>query len=157
MATQMAVERERRLKIRGDELIFTAYGEETGGAYLLLELHVSPGGGPPTHLHHDDAESFVVLDGNFRIQQGEVIRDVGPGAFVYGQRGVPHGFTNIGDKVGRLLVIDTPPRIEGYFRALAAHCAADTLTHAVQQDLYRQYNMEWVGPNVGTLQRPATA
>ena len=143
------VERERRLKIRGDALTFTAYGEETGGADLLIEMEISPGGGPPTHLHHDDAESFVVLEGSFRIQQSDVIRDVGPGAFVYGQRGVPHGFTNIGDKVGRLLVIDSPPKIEGYFRALAAHSAADTLTREVQEDLYRQYRMEWVGPNIG--------
>ena len=142
------VERERRLKIRGDELYFTAYPEETGGAYLLMELRVAPGGGPPTHLHRDDSESFVVLEGQFRIRQGDTIRDVGPGAFVFGAAGVPHGFTNIGEGVGRLMVIDVPARIEPYFRALAAHCAADTLTFEVQQELYRQYNMEWVGPNI---------
>src|SRR3954470_12654293 len=121
-------EKQRTLKIRGDELYFTAYGEETGGAYLLMELRIQPGGGPPTHLHHNDAESFVVLEGTFRIQQGDVIRDVGPGAFVYGAPRVAHGFTNIGAAVGRLLVIDAPPKIEGYFRALAEHCAADTLS-----------------------------
>jgi len=143
--------RERHLKIRNDELHFTAYGEETGGAYLLLELRIVPGGGPPTHLHRHDAESFVVIEGSFRIRQGDVVRDVGPGAFVYGAPGVPHGFTNIGTGVGRLLVIDAPPKIEGYFRALAAHCAADTLSAEVQRDLYRQYGMEWVGPNVGAL------
>ena len=138
-------ERERTLKIRGDELYFTAYGDETGGAYLLMELRIVPGGGPPAHLHHDDAESFVVLEGSFRIRQGDSVRDVGPGAFVYGAPGVPHAFTNIGAGIGRLLVIDAPPKIEGYFRALAAHCAADTLTPQAQKDLYREYNMEWVG------------
>jgi mannose-6-phosphate isomerase-like protein (cupin superfamily) len=150
------IERERRLKIRGDELFFTAYPEETGGAYLLLEMQIAPGGGPPTHLHHGDAESFVVLEGNFRIQQGDVVRDVGPGAFVFGAPGVPHGFTNIGTSTGRLLVIDAPPKIEPYFRALAAHCAADTLTFEVQQELYREHGMEWVGPNLATggLQPP---
>lgn len=142
------VERERQLKIRGDELYFTAYPEETGGAYLLMEMRIAPGGGPPTHMHHGDAESFVVLEGSFRIRQGDTIRDIGPGAFVYGAPHVPHGFTNIGDGVGRILVIDSPPRIEGYFRALAAHCAADTLTLEVQKDLYRQYDIEWVGPNL---------
>jgi hypothetical protein len=45
-------------------------------------------------------------------------------------------------------VIDTPPKIEGYFRALAEHCAADTLTLEVQKALYRQYDIEWVGPNI---------
>ena len=142
-------EKARTLRIRDDELYFTAYGEETGGAYLLIELRVKPGGGPPTHLHREDAESFVVLEGKFRIRQGDVVRDVGAGEFVYGAPGLPHGFTNIGDDVGRLLVIDAPPKIEGYFRALADHCAADTLSAAVQHELYRQYGMEWVAPNVG--------
>ena len=142
------VERERRLKIRGDELYFTAYPEETGGAYLLMEMRIAPGGGPPTHLHRGDAESFVVLEGSFRIQQGDTIRDVGPGAFVFGAPGVPHGFINTGDGVGRIMVIDTPPKIEPYFRALAAHCAAGTLTLERQKDLYRQYDIEWVGPNI---------
>ena len=142
------VERERRLKIRGDELYFTAYPEETGGAYLLMEMRIAPGGGPPTHLHHADAESFVVLEGKFRVLQGDTIRDVGPGAFVYGAPHVPHGFTNIGTGIGRILVIDSPPKIEGYFRALAEHCAAGTLTLEVQKDLYRQYDIEWVGPNL---------
>ena len=61
---------------------------------------------------------------------------------------MPHGFTNIGEGVGRILVIDSPPKIENYFRALADHCAAGTLTLEVQKDLYRQYDIEWVGPNI---------
>ena len=149
------VERERRLKIRGDELYFTAYGEETGGGYLLIEMRIAPGGGPPTHLHHGDAESFVVLEGRFRVLQGETVRDVGPGAFVYGKPGEPHGFTNIGDGVGRLLVIDSPPRLEQYFRAVADHCANGTLTLEVQKDLYRQFDIDWVGPNLSAATPPA--
>src|SRR5260370_35888894 len=100
-------------------------------------MRIAPGGRPPTHLHHGDAESLVVLEGNFRIQQGDTIRDVGPGAFVFGAPGVPHGFANISTSTGRLLVIDAPPKIEPYFRALAAHCTADTLTFEMQQELYR--------------------
>ena len=144
------IDRPRTLKVRKDELYFTAYGEETGGAYLLLEMRIVPGGGPPTHVHTSDAESFMVLDGRFRIAQGSVIRDVGPGDYVFGPPGVPHCFTNIGDSVGRLLVIDAPPKIEAYFRELAAHCSADTLTFPVQKDLYKRHGMEWVGPNVSS-------
>ena len=74
-----------------------------------MESATAPGGGPPTHCIAATPKSFVVLEGEFRIRQGDTIRDVGPGAFVYGAPDVPHGFTNIGDGVGRLLVIDTPP------------------------------------------------
>ena len=58
------------------------------------------------------------------------------------------GIGLLGDGVGRLLVIDAPPKIEPYFRALAAHCAAGTLTFDMQKELYRQHGMEWVGPNL---------
>jgi len=98
---------------------------------------------------------FVVLEGRFRVLQGETVRDVGPGAFVYGKPGEAHGFTNIGDSVGRLLVIDSPPRLEQYFRLVADHCANGTLTLEVQKDLYRQFDIDWVGPNLSTAPPPA--
>jgi len=140
----MPDDRHRVLRIRNDELDILAFGDETGGAYALIEMRITPGGGPPVHLHDDDDESFLVLEGRFRILQGDVIRDVGPGEFVFGPRRVPHAFTNIGETTGRLLVIDAPPRIEPYFRELARCTAEGTLTETRQKELYARYRMRWV-------------
>jgi mannose-6-phosphate isomerase-like protein (cupin superfamily) len=140
----MPDDRYRVLRIRNDELDILAFGDETGGAYALIEMRITPGGGPPVHLHDDDDESFLVLEGRFRILQGDVIRDVGPGEFVFGPRRVPHAFTNIGETTGRLLVIDAPPRIEPYFRELARCTAEGTLTETRQKELYARYRMRWV-------------
>ena len=139
--------RPRVLRIRNDELEIRAFGDETGGAYALIEMRITPGGGPPVHVHDADDESFLVLDGRFRILQGESVRDVGPGEFVFGPRRVPHAFTNVGETTGRLLVIDVPPRIEPYFRELARCTAEGTLTEARQKDLYARHGMRWVAPS----------
>ncbi len=143
----MTARRDRVLHIRNDELEIRAFGDETGGAYALIEMRITPGGGPPVHLHHDDDESFLVLEGRFRILQGDKVSEVGAGEFVFGPRGVPHAFTNIGTTVGRLLVIDAPPKIEPYFRELAACTAEATLTEARQKELYARFGMAWVGPS----------
>jgi hypothetical protein len=36
----------------GDVYRILATGEQTGGAYVLSEARVLPGGGPPPHVHH---------------------------------------------------------------------------------------------------------
>lgn len=136
----------RTLKIRNDEMTYRAYGYETGGIYSLIEMTIGPGGGPPVHVHTEDDESFLILEGRFLIIRGDEQREVGPGDYVYGPRGVPHGFTNIGETPGRLLIVDSPPRIEGYFRELSEHSVAGSLNRVVQEELYAKYGMAWVAP-----------
>ena len=40
------------------EMSLKATGEETGGAFTLLEAAEPPDFGPPMHIHHDAAEAF---------------------------------------------------------------------------------------------------
>jgi mannose-6-phosphate isomerase-like protein (cupin superfamily) len=42
-----------------------ASAEETDGAFALLEAQEPPGFGPPLHIHHDAAEAFYVLEGEY--------------------------------------------------------------------------------------------
>lgn len=39
----------------------------TAGAFSLLEAAEPPDFGPPMHIHHDAAEAFYVLEGEYRI------------------------------------------------------------------------------------------
>jgi hypothetical protein len=41
----------RSLWVVGDRYTIKATGEETGGAFALVEALVPPGGGPPPHIH----------------------------------------------------------------------------------------------------------
>ena len=38
---------------------------DTEGLFSLLEAEEPPGFGPPLHIHHDAAEAFYVLEGEY--------------------------------------------------------------------------------------------
>lgn len=99
-----------------DELIrFVATGRETGGAYMLTESMVLPNGGPPTHVHQREDESFWVLDGELEVAVGGQIHTVPAGGFIHMPRGIPHRFLNAGTSPVRFLTLAVPAGLEGFF------------------------------------------
>ena len=68
-----------------------ATGEQTGGAYGLIDQVIPAGFASPWHVHHAEDETFYVLEGTITFLCGETRVVGGPGTFVYGPRGVPHG------------------------------------------------------------------
>jgi quercetin dioxygenase-like cupin family protein len=53
-------------------------------------VHNQPGQGPRPHRHPYD-ETLVILDGRVRLSVGDQAIECGPGDFVIGPAGVPHG------------------------------------------------------------------
>jgi hypothetical protein len=49
--------------VAGDRVTILLAGDETNGAYTIMESLVPPGGGPPPHLHHREDEGFLVITG----------------------------------------------------------------------------------------------
>ena len=105
-----------RIWIVGDTLTFKATAETTGGTLTAIECEAAPGGGPPPHLHENEDESFYVLDGQFEILVGDELLRAGPGDYAFVPRGTVHRFANVGDAVGRLLILFTPGGLEQFFR-----------------------------------------
>jgi len=103
----------------GDVYRFLATGEQTGGAYVLSEARVLPGGGPPPHIHHREDEAFFVLEGEITFMLGDKRVVARPGAFIQGPRGIPHAFKNEGSAPARMLILVTPPGFEKFM----AECA----------------------------------
>lgn len=89
--------------------------ETTQGAFGLIESWEMPQGfASPYHTHSREDESFYVLDGEFAIVCGGKWMKAGPGTFVYGPRGIPHGFQVISSRPGRLLLMATPGGFERF-------------------------------------------
>jgi uncharacterized cupin superfamily protein len=44
-----------------------ASADDTFGIFSLLEAEEPPGFGPPLHVHHDAAEAFYVLEGEYAM------------------------------------------------------------------------------------------
>lgn len=99
----------------GTQMTFIATGKETGGAFFLAEMSVSPGGGPPLHIHRREDESFRVLEGTLTIQVGGDTITASAGDFAYLPRGIAHAFRNTGEATAKVLVLITPAGLENYF------------------------------------------
>jgi quercetin dioxygenase-like cupin family protein len=88
----------------GDRYTLLLTGEQTAGAYAVVEAFVPLGGGPPAHVHRREDEAFLVVEGEFEL-------------FIFGPRGVPHAFKSVGPTAGRMIITLLPAGVE---RSIAA-------------------------------------
>lgn len=79
----------------GERLTFLRRVAGTAGDRLEGENVVTPGAGPPMHVHHLQEEGFTVQQGRIGYQRpGEPAQFAGPGETVVFKAGVPHRFWN---------------------------------------------------------------
>jgi hypothetical protein len=57
----------RPIDLGAFRMLVKATADDTGGAFSLLEADEPAGFGPPLHIHHDAAEAFYVLEGEYII------------------------------------------------------------------------------------------
>jgi mannose-6-phosphate isomerase-like protein (cupin superfamily) len=122
-----------------------ASGQETADAFSLLEAEEPPNFGPPMHIHHDAAEAFYVVSGEYRIFIGDEEHVCPAGSFIYIPAGAPHGF-RVGAAPSRKLNIYAPAAMVGYFDELAAAIARDEMDDDTLAEIARRYGMEVIGP-----------
>ena len=99
---------------QGSRMTIKACAADTGGALGLVEGIFYQGFGPPLHVHHQEDEGMLVLDGEIRFRQGAEESVAGPGTLIWVPRGVPHAFT-VQSPSARALVIITPGGFEEMF------------------------------------------
>jgi mannose-6-phosphate isomerase-like protein (cupin superfamily) len=89
--------------------------ETTRGAFALMEHWDMPVAfASPYHTHHREDESFYVLAGEIAfVCDGKWVK-ARPGTFVYGPRGLPHGFKVIGDSPASMLILCAPGGFERF-------------------------------------------
>jgi quercetin dioxygenase-like cupin family protein len=100
----------RTLAIVGDVYRFLATGEDTNGKYALVEAFVSPGGGPPPHVHSREEEGFYVLEGEITFTIGDKRLVASAGMFAKLPVGTPHSFKNERSKPAKILISVAPGR-----------------------------------------------
>jgi quercetin dioxygenase-like cupin family protein len=105
----------RTITVVGDVYRFLATSEETSGRYALWEAIVSPGGGPPPHVHTREGEGFYVLDGEITFRIGAQRIVAGPGMFANVSIGTPHSFKNESSKPAKMLIQVAPAGLEQMF------------------------------------------
>src|SRR5690606_17157819 len=93
-----------RYWLAGDEITFKLRSEETGGRFVMLETSVVPQAGPPPHIHHNEHETFYVLDGQFEFLFEDVAGKRGAGTTLFLPKDRVHAFKNVHTEVARTLV-----------------------------------------------------
>ena len=135
----------RSIDLGGFEMSVKATQQETEGAFSLLEANEPPNFGPPLHTHHDAAEAFYVLEGEYIIfLDGREFR-CPAGSFIFIPAGLPHGF-RVGPTVSRKLNLYTPAAMVGYFDDLSEAIRAGVVETDQLSDIATRYSMEVLGP-----------
>ena len=93
---------------------FKAVGDDTNGAFTVAELTAGPEIGPPPHIHHNNDESFYILEGTFDFSLAGQAFTAGAGAFVLLPKGVVHTHRAGGGAPARALVIQSPAGVERF-------------------------------------------
>jgi len=109
----------------GEELTFHLSGAETGGRYTMFTSVTPPGGGPPPHVHENEDEWFLVLEGRAEFFKDNAWMSAPVGTAVYTPRGCVHTFRNPGDTPLKMLVHAAPAGFEKFF----ARCADEFAKH----------------------------
>jgi mannose-6-phosphate isomerase-like protein (cupin superfamily) len=138
----------------GDLYTFLATGDETNGAYFQFEALVPPGGGPPPHIHHAEAESFYLVEGQLQLRLGDSLVTATSGDFVSIPKETTHSFKNIGTGTTKMLVTFVPAGMEKYFVEVFAKAedrtaAPPPVTHELIEKMTAaapKYNLEILPP-----------
>jgi quercetin dioxygenase-like cupin family protein len=130
---------------------FLATGEQTGGAFCLVDEHASRGESVPLHRHRDDMESFYVLEGELTLHLDEQTGVRAPaGSFAHIPGGTVHGF-RVESETARYLILTTP-RHGQFYRAITLASRPgglpplDSVQGSQIKQASRDYGIEFVGP-----------
>ena len=127
------------------EMTLKADADDTAGVVSVLEATEPPGFGPPIHVHHDSAEAFYVLEGEYIMYLEDRMFTCPAGSFIFIPLGAPHGF-KVGDVPSRKLNFYFPAAMIGYFDDLAAALGRDDVDETELAEIARTHAMEIVGP-----------
>lgn len=137
-----------RLNVIGIPTTVKLSAKQTDGMLSAFITEDPKLAGPPLHIHRNEDESIFVLEGDYRIQVDDTLRDASAGDFVFVPRGVPHTYARVGDEPGRLLILTTPGGYEAFFRDVDALCAAGMPEISVIAEAGSRHGVEFVGPPI---------
>lgn len=95
--------------------ILKATADETEGRYAIVEFRLPKGFAAPLHIHNNEDEFFLIVDGEIRVQHGDEIVEGVAGSLAYTPKGIAHSFHVDSDEASLLLFFG-PAGPEGFFR-----------------------------------------
>ena len=135
----------RRIDLGNFMMTVKASHDLTAQAFTLLQATEPPGFGPPMHIHHNAAEAFYVLEGEYIMFIEDRQYRCPEGSFIYIPLGMRHGF-RVGGVASRKLNLYAPGVMVGYFDELAAAIADGAADEERLAAIAAKNGVEVVGP-----------
>jgi quercetin dioxygenase-like cupin family protein len=147
----------KHIGIVGDTYTILISGADTDGRYCLIDMMVSPNGGPGPHRHNFE-EMFHIMEGELEITFRGEKHVVTAGMSINVPANAPHSFKNASDQNVRMLCMCSPSGQEEFFLDIglpvqSRTAAAPTLNEAQKASfiqkaghLAAQYQTELLKP-----------
>jgi quercetin dioxygenase-like cupin family protein len=108
------------LRIGEGQFIHKVNSRDTGGVFAVVEVVTPPQGTVALHVHEREDELVYVLEGTIEVTLGDQTMTATAGVVALLPRGIPHGFTNVGQTPSRVLDTILPGGFDAYFTEAAA-------------------------------------
>lgn len=124
----------------GERFLIRVPAADTNGAYSFVEVVSAPGDGTPLHMHQNEDEHLIVLEGVARVALGDRVFDAEAGSLVTLPKNVPHAWGNRSTALLRIAGIAYPGGVEEALRAIARD------KHVDVPALARSFGVILIGP-----------
>lgn len=109
----------RELFVLGHSVKYKLGQAETNGDNYVFEALTPAGVGIPPHVHQHEDEVIYIIDGEYEIFFDGKKQRASAGAILHFPRRIPHGFQNVGAKLGRTLwVVNPGANFERFFEEI---------------------------------------
>ena len=129
-----------------------AAGAETGNAFAQVETDDPRGAGVPRHVHHNEDQTFYILEGELTALVGDELIELSAGDYLFAPREVPHTYV-VRSERARMLATISPGGLEQLFVSLGAPVTgAEPPTDVVMPPMdelvrvFAGYGVEILGP-----------
>jgi mannose-6-phosphate isomerase-like protein (cupin superfamily) len=140
-------EGKKTIMIGPDPWSFRITGADIDGRFDFIEATITHLQGPPLHLHHEQDDTFFVLEGILTVQVDDELFDLHAGDLVCAPKGVPHTFANVGKEPVRVIHIMTPG---GFDRVMEDYASLPVgrPDPQVLEELAHKHKLAFVGPSI---------
>ena len=97
---------------------------ESGNSLAILDLVLPAGAEPPPHIHTQEDETFLLLEGSLEVHIGDTLTVLKPGEAIFAPRNIPHSFRILTEKA-RLINLITPGSLWSYFIEFSEPCVGE--------------------------------
>jgi quercetin dioxygenase-like cupin family protein len=125
---------------------FKIDGEDTGGALSIVEHPFAVGALVRPHVHTQEDEISIVLEGEIGFRSEDTEAVLGPGGYIIKPRNQVHAMWNAGRTPARMIEIISPAGFEGFFRGFADMNDAGPIDLGAVAALAADYGLPYADP-----------